>query len=426
MQVRMIDAMRHLQVRHRLALALIIIFVPALLTSLALLWALHESDRALEQTIDSTIDELLPVARLEFHIEQARFELERLRRGGHPTTEWRLVERINQEFSDLQRRSDISSSLAAEIRNAYQGWQRVAPLVGRVQESPQSRPLNLADGVLNTDDHDLQDAITQLQQARAQLLKVIHHRYASERKTEKRYEQTLLAAWLTGAVVVAVLLYVLSASIVKPLLDLENAAVALQTGNYDTRVAVRGQDELTAVGRTFNAMAATVGQTHEQLYNRAMRDPLTGLLNRRGLELALQRGCEASKPLSVVMLDLDHFKQINDSFGHEAGDEALVGLGRHMTRVVRAGDSLGRYGGDEFLMVLPGLDGAAAERVARRLFKQLAQWNIGRRFPVAISIGVADKGRSPIAPSTIIQAADQALYQAKAAGRATVRVVHAV
>ena len=269
MRFRVIDAIRHLQVRHRLALALIIILVPALLTSLALLWALHQSDRALEKTVDSTIGELLAVARLEFHIEQARFELERLRRVGQPATEWRLVERINQEFSELQRRPDIPSSLAAEIGDAYRGWQRVAPLVSRLQAQPQ--PLNLADNVLDQDDRDLGRAITQLQQARAQLLQVIRHRYASERKAEKRYEQTLLAAWLIGLAVVAVLLYLLSASIVKPLLDLENAAVALQAGSYDTRVAVRGQDEFTAVGRAFNAMATTVGQTHEQLYNRSMQ-----------------------------------------------------------------------------------------------------------------------------------------------------------
>lgn len=423
MQHRAIDAMRHLQVRYRLALALVIIFVPALLTSLALLWALHESDQALEETIESTVGDLLPVARLEFQIEHARFELQRLKSSAQPPAESHLVRGIDQAFAQLRGQAHIPPSLADEIGQAYQDWQRAAPLVGQVLSVHQASDFSIA--ALSQSDHDLEHAIARLQHAHAQLLRVIKQRYADERTTERRYEQTLLVAWPVGIVVIVVVVYLLSVSILKPLLDLKNAAGALQNGNYDTRVVIQGQDEFAAVGHTFNAMAATVAQAHEQLYNGAMRDPLTGLLNRRGLELALQRGCEAWKPLSVIMLDLDHFKEINDSFGHEAGDEVLVGLGQHMKDVVRAGDSLGRYGGDEFLMVLPGFDAAAAEVVAQRLFEHLAQWSTDRAFGVEVSVGIADKGRAPIAPTRIIQAADEALYRAKAAGRATVRTVHA-
>ena len=147
-------------------------------------------------------------------------------------------------------------------------------------------------------------------------------------------------------------------------------------------------------------------------------DPLTGLLNRRGLEerfeVELARAKREQAPLAVVALDIDHFKRVNDQHGHQAGDRALVWLASMLCEHTRGADIVARVGGEEFVIVLPGADVpprssspsacGARSRPARR------------EIPLTISAGVA----SALAPSTahtLLGAADRALYAAKHAGR---------
>ncbi|WP_348765731.1 GGDEF domain-containing protein [uncultured Salinisphaera sp.] len=157
-----------------------------------------------------------------------------------------------------------------------------------------------------------------------------------------------------------------------------------------------------------------------------MCDPLTGLLNRRGLTKALEEICNASAPASLLLIDVDRFKSINDTLGHDAGDRALIELTGDMRAVVRTGDSVGRYGGDEFLIILPDLDTAAALTVAQRLLDQIDQSNTERSAPFEISIGVASKRDTPTSPDELLKAADEALYEAKKAGSGAARAFTAV
>ncbi len=112
---------------------------------------------------------------------------------------------------------------------------------------------------------------------------------------------------------------------------------------------------------------------------------------------------------TVIMLDLDHFKRINDSFGHAAGDEVLRVFGRVLRDTVRGGDTVGRFGGEEFLVILPPPGGA--DVLLRRV---RAQWLAERPFPVTFSAGIAASAGDP---DQTVNLADQALYLAKAAGR---------
>jgi len=145
---------------------------------------------------------------------------------------------------------------------------------------------------------------------------------------------------------------------------------------------------------------------HERLAESASTDLLTGLANRRTLDRALGR---LSADDTVIMLDLDHFKQVNDNFGHAAGDEVLRVFGHVLRGTARSRDIVGRFGGEEFLIVLgPGGD---ADALLRRL---RAEWLTERPSPVTFSAGVA---ASAVDPDETLRLADQALYQAKEAGR---------
>jgi len=162
---------------------------------------------------------------------------------------------------------------------------------------------------------------------------------------------------------------------------------------------------------------------HRQAFNAlqlAYADPLTGLGNRRVLEFFLERqiaGASRGTPLSIVMFDLDDFKSYNDRFGHAAGDDALEAFGRTLADSTRGSDLSGRFGGEEFLTILPGtkLDGAVtfAERV-RRQFRTL-EFDTGARMTV--SAGVASYGPETAESDSLIEAADATMYEAKRLGR---------
>lgn len=146
-------------------------------------------------------------------------------------------------------------------------------------------------------------------------------------------------------------------------------------------------------------------------------DPLTGLNNRRGLRLALDRLLTAGKALSVIALDIDHFKDVNDRYGHDVGDQVLKHLAEHMRECFRAGDVMCRAGGEEFIVLLPELEIEAAHKIAERLRLSMASQPSPSGEVVTISLGVAymPKGNSSI--DTALRASDAALYKAKNQGR---------
>jgi diguanylate cyclase (GGDEF)-like protein len=176
--------------------------------------------------------------------------------------------------------------------------------------------------------------------------------------------------------------------------------------------------------RILDLQAALVA-AREALRIQAMHDSLTGLLNRGSvldcLNQELSRAGRESGAVAVLMTDLDHFKKINDTRGHQAGDVVLRETALRMKSAIRAYDSLGRYGGEEFLIVLPGCDreGAArqAERIREAVGGEMFQ-SEGALFRATCSIGVSWRMNATLDDaSELIREADVALYRAKAAGR---------
>jgi diguanylate cyclase (GGDEF)-like protein len=146
-------------------------------------------------------------------------------------------------------------------------------------------------------------------------------------------------------------------------------------------------------------------------------DPLTGLHNRRGLRRALDLWQAEQRPFAAVALDIDHFKQVNDTYGHDVGDVVIQGLAELMRNGSRAHDELCRVGGEEFLMLLPDATPEAAEQIAERLRQQVEQTVIEPAGPITISLGVAHWPAHAATISEVLKAADQRLYQAKHSGR---------
>jgi two-component system cell cycle response regulator len=173
---------------------------------------------------------------------------------------------------------------------------------------------------------------------------------------------------------------------------------------------------------------ARLGQRLQEL---SSHDGLTRLLNYRAIHERLgheiERATRYGRPLTVIICDLDYFKRVNDTYGHKAGDTVLRSVAGAMTRALRGSDALGRYGGEEFIAVLPEIDLEAGRQVAERLRRTVAEHPItlasGTQVPITASFGVAS-GAEFAAEATadaIVGLADSRLYEAKAAGRNCVR-----
>ena len=187
--------------------------------------------------------------------------------------------------------------------------------------------------------------------------------------------------------------------------------------------ARRGQ--IAATVAEYIAVAVANLNLRESLRLQAIRDPLTGLYNRRYMQEFLDRELHSARrkrrPLSVMMLDLDHFKRYNDTFGHSAGDRALASVGETLQRCIRAEDVACRYGGEEFALILPECSlrqaSARAEEICSRFRGHRADPDAQTTSTITVSIGVAAFDETTDRFDLLLKFADDALYEAKRAGR---------
>jgi diguanylate cyclase (GGDEF)-like protein len=213
-------------------------------------------------------------------------------------------------------------------------------------------------------------------------------------------------------------------AVVAPLDFGEGGAGLLMLGRRMTDAPYEGHDlALLRALADSSAIALRNAELLDRLRAQATIDPLTGCHNRRGFDeilgTELGRARRYDRPMSLVLLDIDHFKRINDDFGHEVGDNALQRIGRAVRHTFRSTDSAARYGGEEFALVFPETAKDEALRLAERLRALIEQLPPNSEVPRALtaSFGIASFPDDASDAMELIRAADRALYQAKANGR---------
>lgn len=206
-------------------------------------------------------------------------------------------------------------------------------------------------------------------------------------------------------------------------------AIVRQIDGYrqrETQRVVEMEQQLQGLSSRLQDMELEAGELRTKLraaHNSALLDPLTGLPNRGAYDERVQqeylRWRRFGEPLSLLVWDIDHFKVINDRFGHRAGDKAIAAIGRALATGVRETDFIARYGGEEFVVLLTGADTKAAAIVAESLRGEVKSCGFnsnGNPIPITVSCGIAEF-RAGDTPETAFERADQALYRAKSEGR---------
>ena len=236
-------------------------------------------------------------------------------------------------------------------------------------------------------------------------------------------EQLIVQMTIFGAVVMflgTAIYAVFRFNVLVPIKRLIGASRDVGRGEYPV-VEANSRDELGLLAHAFNAMAEEVKQKQAKLYRQANFDALTGLPNRmmafERINLEISRAKRAGERFAVMFIDLDNFKDVNDSLGHAAGDQLLVQIGARVQACMRHADSVARLGGDEFLVLAPDVAGEVdIEHIAERLLQAVSEPHVlqGRKVVPTCSLGIAVYPDNGETVEALMANADNAMYQAKA------------
>jgi diguanylate cyclase (GGDEF)-like protein len=252
---------------------------------------------------------------------------------------------------------------------------------------------------------------------------------------EKLQRMTLV---MVGVLLVGIGLcaYLLGSTIVRPLRRLTQAADRVATGDLEVDLPVNTHSEVGYLIQMFNHMVgrlrrnrdeldsvnAELQEKNRELHQLSIIDELTGLHNRKHLMETLDAEVTRSKrndhTFALLVVDIDHFKLINDTYGHQKGDQVLRQLGAVFRETVRSVDYVARYGGEEFIVILPEVGMAGGHEVAERIRERISLERINRKGDrITVSIGMAMFAEHGNSAELLFQQADQALYAAKNSGR---------
>jgi len=256
----------------------------------------------------------------------------------------------------------------------------------------------------------------------------------AEIPVRKAYGQVIRLRNETALIVTALLLgvgllaYFLGLLIVRPLDRLTRGAAEVAAGDLAVDLPITIGGEVGYLTEVFNNMVARLREGRQELERLSVTDVLTKLYNRRHLMETLTaeiQRCRRNKhALSVIMADVDEFKEYNDAFGHLAGDTVLTEVASVLRKFAREVDCVARYGGEEFLLVLPETQVEGATKLSERIRAQLASTEFGGG-KVTLSIGIAEFPTHGDSPEAVIASADAAMYRAKRDGRDRIAVARA-
>ncbi|MBL27787.1 MAG: GGDEF domain-containing protein [Rhodospirillaceae bacterium] len=315
------------------------------------------------------------------------------------------------------------------LGEANREWSELAPIVRDYLTQRIPGTASMADEELEAIDTHI-DRVARLIEEELERLETENEQAHDEALAALDTAETVFfAAIFVSLAFVGLGVIVINRSLVTSMEELADAAMRLAAGDRRHRVEVQVPVELANVAAAFNDMTSMIIEKEGALEKVARTDALTGLYNRREfdrlLEEEINRAGRYGQETALVLIDIDHFKQFNDRFGHQGGDDALRTVARSIQAVVRDFDKACRFGGEELAVILPSSGSEAGARIAERVRKAIAGQPIQvgtETATVTISLGVAAFPLSGTTSSALLLAADEALYRSKNDGRNRVTV----
>lgn len=255
-------------------------------------------------------------------------------------------------------------------------------------------------------------------------MKQVNDLVQRSQELQKMFQLAAIASAGVTFILFVISIWINNRILINPILNISKYTSGIADGKNEQRPAVISNDEIGCLSQDISRMAESLQSMYKRMEQLAYTDTLTGMMNRRAFEQIVERELEAGhrykRKLGLVMLDIDHFKNINDTYGHAVGDEVLKYVAKVCNGVLRASDYCFRVGGEEFVLLLHEAASEHVGAVADRCRRALAEkpWTDGiHTIPVTASFGVSCAPRDGKVLADLIKAADKALYKAKSNGR---------
>jgi diguanylate cyclase (GGDEF)-like protein len=407
-----------------------VMLLPLLALGLGVFLSLQSVMEAFDDVIQEVLREMAPVARLQGQMRRARTYVHDFFIPGFGGPEERrrfqtLARAIDATFAEIKSESFAVDEEWSLIQSARHEWERGRKVGDAMLVRPAGGHGAPPIPELQRLDSHFERVMELLDQVNAISQHELAHHLSLAYNARRRAFLGILAVFAVGLITAVAVGTVLARSILGPLRSLKEGADQFRAGDLSHRIPLTSGNEFGQLGQTFNSMAEKLQKDQTVLEELSTRDGLTGLDNyrefRRQLTEEMRRSWRYGRPFSLMMADLDHFKQVNDSFGHLAGDEALRGFAALISGEVRPVDRISRYGGEEFAVILPETTAAGVLATAERIREIIATHPIpvngDRQVSLTVSIGVATYPDDADSEETLIGSADQALYVAKHGGR---------
>lgn len=402
--------------------------LPLVVLAGTIFYSQHLLGQSFEQMVTETTVEKDLVVRLQPMIHEALALPHRYALAGNLDERERFVllsQKIDAAFATSNKFEFNLQEERESFARARLAWERVhqAGSVILALEMPVGNPATLIQ--LQELRRQGQEAIGELEWIEEIVAVEITDLLTATRRFEKRMRWWIGVIFLAGIGIAVVSGILLARSVLRPMRDLETGASRFAAGELGFRLIPRSKDEISQLKLSFNTMAAALEENQRSLRDLSARDQLTGLFNHREfyrlLSEELARSLRYGHQVSLLMLDIDYFKRVNDTFGHLAGDQVLRRLPELIRGQLRINDLPCRYGGEEFGVILPETGAEQALEVAERIRSVIARIPIelpdGGSLRVTVSLGIATFPNDAENEKSLVSAADLALYQAKHSGR---------
>jgi len=335
----------------------------------------------------------------------------------------KMREDIHQSFLHIKKTTGKYKELVNIIGSLESSWKEADTLSLQILKSNKNNlpELHLTMEKMDRDFVSIADGLNSIITV---LVAQINETHLLSKKSRTEVQILILSVFLIGLLIAISTAYFLSRSILDPVNKLREGARIFSNGKLGHRIEIDTHDELAELAIAFNNMAETIQESQSVLKHQATRDDLTGLLNRREFHTQIDNEIadfsRHKQSLCLFIIDVDFFKSVNDTYGHPTGDIVLREIAYRITQNIRPKDSVMRYGGEEFSVILPNTTTDDAFHVAERILKSISGAPIAandNKLNITISIGIACMKEVGHTDEELIKTADDALYQSKANGR---------